>query len=62
MVIKRQNYIRSVRVKFDDGNEIVTRISGSESAIKRYYAIGKVFNLGTTEDRLARVVSLEFLD
>lgn len=55
-------YIRSVRILFDDGDEIVTRINGTEDDIKNYYAIGKVFNIGVYEDHLVRVVALEFLD
>jgi hypothetical protein len=56
--------MRTVKVKFSDGNEIITQINGTEEEIKKYYAVGSVFNIGDGAggDKLATVNSLEFID
>ena len=55
-------YLHTIRVKFDDGDELVTRINGSKDDVLWYYSPGNVFNTGTYEDHLVRVTELEFLD
>lgn len=54
---------RAVRVTFNDGDTITTEINGTEAEIRDYYKIGREFNIGLgPEDRMAKVVSLEFTD
>jgi hypothetical protein len=38
--------LRGVKVIFENGEEIVTDINGTDEEIKDYYRIGKTFNLG----------------
>ena len=52
--------MRTVKVIYDNGDSVITKINGTESEIKAYY-IGKVFNIGTTKDLLVKAVSVEFL-
>lgn len=52
---------RAVRVDFDNGDSVSTEINGNIESICKYYAFGKVFNLGSAEDRMAKVTSLEFI-
>ncbi len=47
-----------VKVFLDNGNEILTRINCSEQEAKDYY-IGKIFNVGTKSDRMAKCVRVE---
>lgn len=44
-----------VRVLFEDGDTIETRINGTKEAVQAYYAPGQVLNLGTRGDRFCRV-------
>lgn len=50
-----------VKVRFSDGDEIVTRMDASERRIREYYRIGNIFNTGTCEDHLVKVVSVEII-
>jgi hypothetical protein len=43
--------MKSIRVRFDDGNTLVTDINGTIEEIRSYY-IGQVFNLGVGENDL----------
>ena len=53
---------RTVRVTFSDGDSIVTNVNGTQYDIVKYYHPGKVFNMGTVDDHLVKVVGIEFLD
>lgn len=55
------NECHVVKVRFSDGDEIVTKMIASERRIREYYRIGNIFNLGTCEDRLVKVVSVEII-
>lgn len=50
-----------VKVRFSDGDEIVTRMNASERRIREYYRIGNIFNTGTYADHLVKVVSVEII-
>lgn len=51
----------NVEVTFGNGNTITTAINGTIKEIENYYRIGSVFNIGTVEDDLQKVVKLEFI-
>lgn len=53
--------MKTIKVKFDNGDELITRINGTESDIKKYY-IGNTFNMGRMTDCMAKAVSVEFLE
>ena len=53
--------MHTVKVTFEDGNFLTTRINGTEEEIKDYYEIGSPFNIGSVEDDIQRVSKLEFL-
>ena len=57
--------LRPVRVTFTNGHVMSTCINGTKETIKEYYAIGKYFNLGHSderiEDNMQAVTKLEFL-
>lgn len=50
-----------VRVLFSDGDSLETKIHGTEEEVLDYYKPGKVFNTGTVDDHLVKVVSAEIL-
>lgn len=50
-----------VRVLFSDGDSLETEIYGTEEEVMNYYRPGKVFNTGTVDDHLVKVVSAEIL-
>ena len=52
----------TVRVTFSDGDSIVTNVNGTQYDIVKYYRPGKVFNMGSVDDHLVKVVNVEFLD
>lgn len=52
---------RLVRVLFSDGDSLETEIYGTEGEVLDYYRPGKVFNTGTVDDHLVKVVSAEIL-
>lgn len=52
--------MKTVKVIYENGDSMITKINGTEEDIKAYY-IGKVFNIGTVEDLLVKAVSVEFL-
>ena len=52
--------MREIKVIFENGDSICTKINGTESEIRAYY-IGKVFNTGVYSDCLVKAVSVEFL-
>lgn len=53
--------MKTVKVTFDNGDNIITNINGTKSEIKEYY-IGSIFNIGTYKDCLAKAISVEFLE
>lgn len=53
--------MKAVKVTFDNGDIITTKINGTEAEIKSYY-LGKIFNVGILEDCLARAVNVEIID
>lgn len=53
--------MKTVKVIFENGNSITTRINGTVEEIKDYYAIGTPFNIGSVDDDIQKVKSLEFL-
>ena len=50
-----------VKVIFEDGDSIVTRINGSKEEVEKYY-IGNYFNLGSDKDDMKQATSVEFLE
>lgn len=53
--------MRNVKVIFQDGNSLVTKVNGTEQEIKEYY-IGNYFNMGTVYGDMQKAISVEFLD
>lgn len=56
--------LRSVKVTFDDGSTIVTDMAAglSDKEILDYYAKGRQFNIGDTDDKIAAVSDVEILE
>ena len=52
--------MKTVKVKYADGSEIITSINGTNEEIKDYFSIGREFNIGTVEDNVQKVVGLQF--
>ena len=52
--------MKKIRVTFENGNSINTKINGTTETIINYY-VGKIFNIGIDEDDLQRAVKVEFL-
>ena len=52
--------MKTAKVIFDNGDEIITDINGTDEEIQNYYAVGRTFNLGDGcgGDLMARVVSV----
>lgn len=44
-----------VKVQFNDGDIIETRINGKKTDVEEYYTSGKIFNLGSVYDRMVKV-------
>lgn len=53
--------MKTIKVIFENGNSLTTRINGTEDEIRAYY-VGKVFNIGDVEDDLQEATGVEFLD
>ncbi len=53
--------METVKVTFNDGDSMVTRINGSREEIAKYY-MGNWFNMGTVSDNLKQVTKVEFLE
>lgn len=49
--------MHTIKVIFDSGNVIITNINGSESEIRRYYAIGSIVGF----DNQDKIVNIEFI-
>ena len=56
--------MHNVRVTFEDGNTIETRINGTKEEVRKYY-IGNYFNFGDCEripvDKMVKATKVEFL-
>ena len=50
----------NVKVTFENG-KIETSINGTVEEIENYYRVGSIFNIGSVEDDLQKVVNLEFV-
>ena len=58
--IRASELMKTARVKFNNGDTIITSINGTDEEIREYYGIGKVFNLGNgADDLMASVTSVE---
>ena len=59
--MKRVRHV--VRVHFVNGDSFISDINGTKAEVKRYYKIGRQFNLGGSNgrDAMQSVTSLEFL-
>lgn len=44
-----------VKVLFEDGDTIETRINGTRESVQEHYMPGSMFNLGSRGDRFCRV-------
>lgn len=54
--------MKTVKVIFENNDEIITGINGTDEEIKEYYKPGNIFNLGMGEnDNLQKVKSIEFI-
>ncbi len=57
------NSMRQIKVTYDNGETIATCINGTDEEIKRYFAVGRAFNIGSgINDLMAKVVRVEFLN
>ncbi len=53
--------MKTVKVYFDNGDSITTGINGTDDEIRKYYAIGKYFNLGIDGDLMTKVTEVNFV-
>jgi hypothetical protein len=55
--------LREVRVTYSNNEVIETSVNGklTDNEIKEYFKIGKVFNIGLSDDKLVSVVEVEIL-
>lgn len=53
--------MKTAIVTYSNGDKITTSINGSEEEIKKYFSIGKYFNIGCDKDNMQKVVSCEVL-
>lgn len=47
--------MKSCTVLYSDGREITTEINGTDEEIHNYFKIGKMFNLGNSDDDIQTV-------
>ena len=50
--------MKQVLVNFKNGNQIRTAINGTDLEIHRYYAVGRMFNLGCINDDMQHVANI----
>lgn len=50
-----------IKVIFESGNSLYTRINGTVDEIESYY-LGQYFNMGHGSDRMEKCVKIVFLD
>lgn len=53
--------MRTIKIIFEDGDYVITRINASVEEIENYY-LGKHFNLRSSGARFKKCVSIEYLD
>lgn len=53
--------MKTVKVTYANGDTITTGINGTEAEVRQYFAIGRVFNIGSVDDNLQAITSLEFI-
>jgi hypothetical protein len=53
--------MKTARVTYGDGNVITTNINGTDAEILKYFAPGKMFNIGNVEDNMQPVIQCEIL-
>jgi len=53
--------MRVVKVLFGNGDSITTSINGTNQEIEAYYRVGRQFNIGSVDDNMQLVKSLEFM-
>lgn len=50
--------MRTVKIFFQSGDTVVTRINGTQQQIKAYYAVGTVVGFDCND----KIIRLEFID
>ena len=60
---KKYKPLREVRVTYSSGDVIETNMSSNlyNKEIKDYFKVGKTFNIGSLNDRLAKVKNVKIL-
>jgi hypothetical protein len=53
--------MNAVKVTYDNGDEVVTDINGSDEEVLNYFKVGKTFNIGRENDLMAKVVKAEIV-
>ena len=53
--------MKNVKVTFENGDTISTRMNGTKEEITAYY-VGNKFNLGSVEDNMQAAVNVEFVE
>lgn len=61
--MSEETKLRAAKITFSDGTEINTSLAAhlTDEEILIYYAVGRIFNIGSCEDNLQRVVSIELV-
>lgn len=50
-----------IKITFENGDTVVSRINGTKEEILRYY-IGTTFNLGREADLMVKAIAVDFLE
>lgn len=60
---KKYPKLRAVKITYSDGTVINTSLAGhvSDSDIKKYFRIGKIFNVGNVRDKLVKVKKVKII-
>jgi hypothetical protein len=57
-----ESKMNAVKVTYDNGDEVVTSINGSDEEVLSYFKVGKTFNIGNGgKDLMAKVVKAEIV-
>ena len=57
-----ESKMNAVKVTYDNGDEVVTSINGSDEEVLNYFKVGKTFNIGNGgKDLMAKVVKAEIV-
>lgn len=54
--------MKSAKITYSNGDVITTSINGTDENIKKYFKVGKIFNIGNVTDNLQSVVKCEIID